>query len=64
MTATLAEAPRDPGPIHAYHAHVYYDPARTREEAALVREWVEMRFPTVRMGRWHDGPVGPHPTAM
>jgi DOPA 4,5-dioxygenase len=30
----------------------------------LLREWVEARFPGVRMGRWHDVPVGPHPQAM
>ncbi len=56
--------PKDTGAIHAWHAHVYYDPARTREQAALVRDWVAARFPAARLGRWHDVPVGPHPTAM
>ena len=55
-------APRDPALITEYHIHVYYDPA-TRDKAALLRDWVEARFP-VRMGRWHDVPVGPHPTSM
>jgi aromatic ring-cleaving dioxygenase len=50
--------------VHAYHAHVYYDPERTRAAAATLRSWVEARFPTARMGRWHDIKVGPHPTAM
>jgi DOPA 4,5-dioxygenase len=54
--------PADPAKITEYHIHVYYDPD-TREKAALLREWVEARFP-VRMGRWHDVPVGPHPTSM
>ena len=54
--------PVDPSRITDYHMHVYYDP-KTRETAALLRQWVEERF-TVRMGRWHDVPVGPHPTAM
>ncbi len=54
--------PADPATITDYHMHVYYEP-NTREKAALLREWVEARFP-VRMGRWHDVPVGPHPTAM
>ena len=54
--------PADTAAITDYHMHVYYDP-ETREKAALLREWVEARFP-VRMGRWHDVPVGPHPTAM
>jgi aromatic ring-cleaving dioxygenase len=54
--------PADPAKITEYHIHVYYDPA-TRDKAAQLREWVESRFP-VRMGRWHDNPVGPHPTSM
>ena len=52
----------DPAKIHDYHAHIYYD-AVTRPRAAQLRAWIEERF-TVRMGRWHDIPVGPHPTAM
>jgi aromatic ring-cleaving dioxygenase len=56
------EAPVDPARITDYHIHVYYDP-ESRDRAAQLREWVEARFP-VRMGRWHDVPVGPHPTAM
>lgn len=55
--------PVDPAAITEYHAHVYYDPA-SRARAAALRAWVEERFPGVRMGRWHDVPVGPHPTAM
>jgi DOPA 4,5-dioxygenase len=54
--------PTDPAKITEYHIHVYYDPA-TRDKAALLRDWVEARFP-VRMGRWHDNPVGPHPSSM
>jgi len=56
------QEPADPARITDYHMHVYYDPA-DRTRAALLREWVEARFP-VRMGRWHDVPVGPHPMAM
>jgi aromatic ring-cleaving dioxygenase len=55
---------RDPAEITAYHAHVYYDPSATREEAAFIREAVGARFPDARLGRWHDTPVGPHPQAM
>ena len=54
--------PTETRAIDSYHAHIYYDPA-TRDAAATLRQWVEERF-TVRMGRWHDVPVGPHPQAM
>jgi aromatic ring-cleaving dioxygenase len=50
--------------ITQYHAHVYYDPADSRDRAALVRERVVAAFPDARLGRWHDRPVGPHPQAM
>lgn len=52
----------DPARITEYHAHIYYD-AVSRERAAQLRAWIQERF-NVRMGRWHDIPVGPHPTAM
>ena len=48
--------------IASYHAHVYYDPA-TRKSAAQVRTDLIARFP-VRLGRWRDKPVGPHPVPM
>ena len=58
----MTEAPKEIGKITDYHAHIYYDPADadSRARAAQLREWVEARFP-VRMGRWHDALVGPHP---
>lgn len=61
----MDEAAKDPAGITDYHAHVYYDPAdpESRGRAARLREWVGARFPA-RLGRWHDVPVGPHPTAM
>ena len=45
--------------IAGYHAHVYYDADR-KADAAAVRDALEAAYP-VRMGRWHDRPVGPHP---
>lgn len=48
--------------ITGYHAHIYYDPT-TRDVAARVREGLGARF-EVRLGRWHDKPVGPHPISM
>jgi aromatic ring-cleaving dioxygenase len=49
--------------IHSYHAHVYYDPARTRSLAEALRSRIGERF-SVQLGRWHDVPVGPHTAAM
>jgi DOPA 4,5-dioxygenase len=58
----MTNAPAPISAIHDWHAHVYYDDA-SRDHAARLRCWVEQHF-TVRMGRWHDVPVGPHPQAM
>jgi DOPA 4,5-dioxygenase len=49
--------------IASYHAHVYYDPAVTRDRAERLRERVGQRF-TVRLGRWYDQPIGPHGQSM
>jgi aromatic ring-cleaving dioxygenase len=62
MTTPETPQPVDPSAITEYHAHIYYD-AISRPRAATLRQWVEDRF-SVRMGRWHNVPVGPHPTAM
>ena len=45
-----------------YHAHIYYDEAY-RADAAAVREALDANF-TVKLGRWRDAPVGPHPEPM
>ncbi|HYZ25836.1 MAG TPA: DOPA 4,5-dioxygenase family protein [Geminicoccaceae bacterium] len=59
MTTDRA-AKRAVASISGYHAHVYYD-AATKAAAAEVREAIEQRF-DVTMGRWHDAPIGPHPS--
>jgi DOPA 4,5-dioxygenase len=46
--------------ITGYHAHVYYD-ARTRPLAEQLRAALAARF-AVELGRWHDQPIGPHPS--
>lgn len=52
--------------ITLYHAHVYYgDSAELREKAARLREKAWRKWPDkVRMGRFRDRPVGPHPQEM
>jgi aromatic ring-cleaving dioxygenase len=54
----------DPATIAGYHAHIYYDPAATRDAAGHLREAIGARFPQTRIGSWHDEPVGPHGVAM
>ncbi len=57
---------REPQPIANianYHAHIYYDVKHSRDRAAQLRSEIGARF-LVRIGAWHDIPVGPHPVAM
>jgi aromatic ring-cleaving dioxygenase len=62
--ATATVAPADPEIIRHYHAHIYYDPASSRDRAGRLRERVAAAFPDATLGRWHDAPVGPHPQSM
>ncbi|MGB6535973.1 MAG: DOPA 4,5-dioxygenase family protein [Xanthobacteraceae bacterium] len=62
-TAPAASAER-PDAIAHYHAHVYYDPATSRDRADGLRARVAAAFPQATLGRWHDELVGPHPQAM
>jgi aromatic ring-cleaving dioxygenase len=57
-------AKTDPAAIREYHAHVYYDPATTRDRAERLRQRVGEEFPQARLGRWHDELVGPHAQSM
>ncbi|HMA16633.1 MAG: DOPA 4,5-dioxygenase family protein [Bacteroidota bacterium] len=50
--------PKDTATISGYHAHVYYD-AASKPAAEALRAAIEATF-DVRLGRWHDRPVGPH----
>ena len=49
--------------IKSYHAHIYYEPD-TKPDAERLRSAMEAQFPDAVYGRWHDRPVGPHPSAM
>ncbi len=62
-TASHAKHP-DPSAIVEYHAHIYYEPGKTRDKAERVRARVAAEFPQARVGRWHDELVGPHPQSM
>ncbi len=46
-----------------FHAHIYYRTPEERVAAERVRSAIEAGF-VVRMGRWRDEPVGPHPEPM
>jgi len=48
--------------VQGYHAHIYYDPAKTRDAASRVRAGLTAF--NVQLGSWHDGAVGPHLDAM
>lgn len=52
-----------PADGEAFHAHIYYRNPDERAAAERVRSAIEARFP-VRLGRWRDEPVGPHPEPM
>lgn len=53
----------DAATIRSWHAHIYFDDV-TRPIAAWLRDRLAERFTEARLGRWHDGPVGPHAQAM
>lgn len=45
-----------------YHAHIYYDPERTRPTAERLCNVIGQQF-QVQFGGFRDEPVGPHPVA-
>ena len=64
MAETSADRFIDPETINGYHAHIYYDPAQTRDAASRLRERLGAAFPAATLGSWHDEAVGPHTVAM
>jgi DOPA 4,5-dioxygenase len=49
--------------IPSYHAHIYFRTPDERAKAEAVRQAIAERF-VVRLGRWHDVPIGPHTAPM
>ena len=58
----MSDLGRDPATVLEYHAHIYYLP-ETRGAAESLREQLGAGF-DVRLGRWHDNPIGPHTRGM
>lgn len=46
--------------IVAYHAHLYFSDAASMQAAMRVADLAVKAFP-VKIGRFHQRPVGPHP---
>ena len=59
----MSEAVRPVADIASFHAHVYFEAGDAAEAARRLRERVAERF-AVRLGTWHERPVGPHDRPM
>ncbi len=54
----------DPKCVEGYHAHVYFRTPEERAAALTLHEHIGEAFTGVRVGRFHERPVGPHPSPM
>ncbi len=51
---------KDISEINGYHAHIYYDLERIEDAKILAKGCSDLYG--VEVGRFHEGPVGPHPS--
>ena len=58
----MRDAAQQPVQNLGYHAHIYYDPEKTRAIAERVCAAIDEKF-RVEIDGFRDGPVGPHPIA-
>ena len=58
----MSDAAQQPVQNLGYHAHIYYDPKKTRAIAERVCAAIDEKF-RVEIDSFRDGPVGPHPIA-
>jgi len=58
----MSDAAQQPVQNLGYHAHIYYDPEKTRAIAERVCAAIDEKF-RVEIDGFRDGPVGPHPIA-
>ena len=59
---SVQRRPRNPSRTWVYHAHIYYDPKRTRAVAERVCAAIDEKF-RVEIDGFRDTLVGPHPIA-
>ncbi|MDL4862772.1 DOPA 4,5-dioxygenase family protein [Halomonas elongata] len=60
MTDTSPARDINPACIRYYHAHLYYEDTAGLAAARQLAEAAAARF-ELRVGRFHEKPVGPHP---
>ncbi|MCH2550429.1 MAG: DOPA 4,5-dioxygenase family protein [Alphaproteobacteria bacterium] len=46
----------------SYHAHIYFE-KQAKKVAANLRRRINQEF-DVKIGKWHNKPIGPHPNSM
>ncbi|CAM6089088.1 unnamed protein product [Calypogeia fissa] len=66
VAANVRPVTRFPAPIRSYDVHIYFwqtDAADT-EKARALREEIQLKFPELKVYKFWEQPIGPHPTGM